>query len=254
MTNRLLRMKDPTAVSRGRLPWPALSDRFVLALMLFLTACAAPFEAMIQDDLPPESPRGYLEFYCIDCIAGWGVFRIENGEEVVVGQQPLGKKIASSMKSPVRMKRLRIAQEPGSHVYVIRLMPYAFWEGHNYITMRIRITENELTPVRIHFDPWIETIQWRILTGASLPLSTQPESLEVLASGLNHSEWETRWYTVQLLGAFKGPLPEAILSRLDELSGDEADRQCREVETRVGCNELHKVAVQAVKKLKAVQP
>lgn len=156
-------------------------------LALLLMACAAPFEVMIRDDLPPESPRGYIEFYCFDCSAGWGVFRLENGEEVVVGQQPLGKKIAASMQAPARMKRLRIAQEPGSHVYVIRLMPYAFWEGDNSIRIRVRITENELTPVRIHFDPWIATLEWRLLAGSSIPLAVKPESLEVLAAGLNHS-------------------------------------------------------------------
>lgn len=227
---------------------------FFLAVALLLTACAAPFEAMIQDDLPPESPRGYLEFYCTECIAGWGVFRIENREEVVVGQQPLGKKIAASMQAPARMKRLRIAQRPGSHRYVIRLMPYAFWEGDNSIRIHIRVAENELTPVRIEFDPWIATIEWRILTGSAVPLSAQPEALEILASGLHHSDWETRWYSAQILGTFKEPLPEAVLVRLEELSRDDAYRQCRETATITECDELRKEAAEAIKKLKAAQP
>lgn len=228
---------------------------FFLAMALFLMSCAAPFEAMIQDDLPPESPRGYLEFYCIECIAGWGVFRIESGEEVPVGQQPLGRKIEASIENPVRIKRLRIAQAPGSYLYSIRLLPYAFLEDDHSTRIHIRITENELTPYRIDFSRETSfTFRWKIRAGPATPLVVNPESLQALASGLNDSEWETRWYAVQALGRYKGSLPPPILTRLEELSSNNAYRQCRETATTTECSELRKEAVQAVKKMKATQP
>lgn len=221
---------------------------FFLAIALLLTACAAPFEAMIQDDLPPESPRGYLEFYCTECIAGWGIFRIENGKEVPVGQQPLGVRIEASIENPVRIRRLRIAQEPGVHLYSIRLLPYAFLENDHAGSMHIRITENELTPYRIVFTRETDfTFRWKIRAGPATPLVVDSDSLQALASGLNDSAWDSRWYAVQALRRYKGDLSLSIRARLEELSSDDAYRHCRKTATTTECDELRKEAAQAVK-------
>jgi hypothetical protein len=235
--SRLLR--TPRLLPVGALVW---------VLVLQLAACAMPRNIALHDALPPESPRGYLEFYCVGCIAGWGVFRIENGEERMIVQQPLGRQLAASLNATLRMKRVRIAQEPGSRQYVIRLLPYAFLERDTSTKIDVLILENELTPIRINFKRETEnTFRWSLRPGPSIPLRMTAESLQALEAGLDSPGWESRWYSVQVLGEFEGDLPAAILTRLSELAKDETYRECLKTATTTECGELREEAIKALK-------
>src|SRR3989304_4556055 len=76
---------------------------FTAALSLFVTACASTYEQKIRDDLPPGSPKGYIEFYCTRCIAGWAIFRAEQDIDIPLGQVLLGRKLKDTMNAPSRM-------------------------------------------------------------------------------------------------------------------------------------------------------
>ena len=141
----------------GRI-WPPL---------LFLSAmtCGCSSQTRILDLLPPDAPKGYVEFYRqwpqdggdeLLLVPICEVWRSANGTETRLPDLSMGR-LGDKMDHD---QRLIIAEPPGDHTYIVRL-PSEIKVGAPRSTYRIRpadygdrrvtvsVTDGNVTPVRI---------------------------------------------------------------------------------------------------------
>ncbi len=235
-----------------------------LAIALSLAACASKSgtrDALIHDDLPPGTPNGLVEFYCTGCMAGWAIYRLDGRKEVHLAQLSLGRKVADSIQSPSRIKRLRIALEPGAHDLMIRLIPPSLIDtvgdvaGGTSKPLSISIVQDELTTVRIRFKKEANLrFTWQVNKGRSVPLARHAEARDFAVTALEGSDWETRWYGAEILGQLESEIPENILFRLQELSGRSEFRRCVKTATVEECRLVREQILQTIRKIKEARP
>lgn len=219
-----------------------------------IAACAQSQALKVQNDLPPQNPKGYLEFYCLNCVTGWTVYRIEDGREVYVGRMVLGQKTAATIRNPLRMKRLRLAHPPGTYQFLIRLLPGSYLDSDSGRIV-VQVQEEQLTPVRLDFVPkTYRTYAWSARVGHIIPFQADPAALEILTADLYSPDWETRWLALEVLGQLAPEVAVSTLMRLNELSTDEAYLKCLRRETLTLCALSQRQARQTLKQYQDAPP
>ena len=121
-----------------------------LVLVVLLSACMSIPKTTIHNAVPDGNPKGYVEFYCGGCMAGWAVFEVKDGQEVYVASQNMGRSIAGLLNLPFRMRRLGVVHDPGEVEFLIRLIPPSL-SGSISAPIRTRGVRDHLLPVRILF-------------------------------------------------------------------------------------------------------
>jgi len=232
-----------------------------VSCFLFLGSCTSAPDTVILEDLVPEGPKGYIEFYCTRCIAGWAIFKIDQGENIPVGQVLLGRKLEETIDMPLRMKRLRIAHSPGSFEFVIKLLPYAVAElfvrapDTGSKSLQLNIIQDQLIPIRLEFvNEGKRAFSWEVSQGRAIPVKAEPATYDVLVSALNDPEWEMRWYAAQIWGENANDAPQSVIVRLNELSTRESYRECLKTAGVEECSALHEVVTKALKRIREGNP
>ncbi|HEX9757193.1 MAG TPA: hypothetical protein VGB26_05250 [Nitrospiria bacterium] len=225
---------------------------------LTLTACSSKSKernVILFDHLSKESEKGFIDVYCTRCVTGWAIYRSEKGQEMLLGQRQLGKKLSETLRAPTRMRRIRIALPPGSHETTIKLLPQSLVNtigdvgGHISEKVTVRVTKGQLTPLRIDFKRKTERqFSWEVNEGPVLPFKINSDSLKTLEENLNDQNWEKRWFAAQILGHYAGALPNPILTRLTELSGRNEYRRCIKLAKVEECSLIRESALQTLEK------
>jgi hypothetical protein len=208
----------------------------------------------VEDHLPEGSPKGYIEFYCSGCLSSLTILRLQDGKEVHMANLATGATVGGASHSPDRMKRVRIAQEPGEFEYVIKLLSPALTravQGSLSTTIRIHVKQDMLIPIKVTFQGQsFATFKWDLHPGDPLPLKVGPNNLNALVSALSDPDWGTRWYAIEVLGQPGAEIDNAALTRLTELAGKDAYHECTKTE---GVTECSLVREQATRVLTAVK-
>lgn len=229
--------------------------------LLFLGACAAtpPVGPLtVHDTLPAGSAKGYIEVFCTDCLTTFSVLQVQDGKEVFVANFVTGQSTSAAVQttgSQMRLKRLRIAQPPGDHQYVLNAISPGFREPSLRFTASV--AENSLTPIRVEFIRHTsKSLDWKSIAAAPLPLMIGPETLDSLTAALSAPDWGTRWYAAEVLIMSKQQIePDtAFAQRLRELSGEDGYTQCLEHEDVFACSLVREQATRAVTAIKGSAP
>lgn len=233
----------------------------ILIISLFFAACASPPNPDIELELSSGNQKGYVEFYCMRCMTGWSVFKMEGEKQVNLTQQIMGRKLADSVEMPSREKRVRIPLSAGVHELTIHLLPYTLvdsvFDVKNGTSIKISLIlkEDHLTPVRLNFTRISNhSFSWAIKQGEPIPLSENADTVETLLILLKSSDWDTRWYATQFLGNLRFRIPKLAMVRLEELSGQDALQDCLKKATVVECERLREAAEKTLKKITVSHP
>lgn len=233
----------------------------ILLISFFLLACASPPNPDIESRLSSDNREGYVEFYCMRCMTGWSVFKMEGEKQVNLTQQIIGRKLADSVEMPSREKRVRIPLSVGIHELTIHLLPYTLvgsvFDVKNGASIKISllVKEDHLTPVRLNFTRISNhSFSWAIKQGEPIPLSENADTVETLLILLKSSDWDTRWYATQFLGNLRVSMPKLAIVRLEELSGQDALQDCFKKATVVECERLRETAEKTLKKITVSHP
>ena len=232
-----------------------------LGLVLLLGACASgpPFSPLVvYDKLPAGADKGYLELYCTDCLSSYSVSLVEGDKENTITSFALGKSVAAAAKQTGRdrrLKRLRIAQPPGTEAYKVASASPAF-DG---LPQRFTAVtaKDHLTPIRVEFIRYTDvSLDWKVVVGPPIPLSADPSSTESLMSALSAPDWGTRWYAVEalIMRGEKLPGDGVLAQRVQELSTQDAYNECLAHENVFECALVREQAAQAVKAIVAQSP
>lgn len=191
-----------------------------------------------------------MKFYCSFCLANVTVFRLTEDTEVHVANIAVGHTVASALQSPTKPRRLRqvrVAQPPGHHVYVLRLLSSALG-GAMPIRISAIVREDTFTPIRIDFRAETHrTFTWEPIVGAPIPLTPSPTAFDSIHVALFDEDWGTRWYAIDTLSSMRTPIASVSMSRLVELSQPDAFQKCLEHATALDCSLVRDRAAQAVK-------
>ncbi len=207
----------------------------IMALSILLGACTTAPSRIVHDALPADSPKGYIEIYCSQCIAGWAIYREKDGQETHVAQLSLGRQVADTIRSPSRVKRLRVAHRPGSFDFIIRLLPRTTLDG-SPPRFHLDIRQDSITPIRLEFlRETEERFQWDIVVGESLPMTPTNAMQTALATALEDADWGARWYAAQSLERAEEELSKPTLDRLQTLSSAETYNSCLGKATVIEC-------------------
>jgi len=230
--------------------WKSVQPCLILGLTVFLGACATTPMRSVHDALPPDSPRGYIEFYCSQCITGWAVYEMKDGQETYLSQLDLGRQVADTIRSPSRAKRLRIAHSPGAFDFIIRLLPRERLAGPS-LRFEVDILQDRVTPIRLEFQPQTEIrFDWDIVVGQALPLEAMDPMQDTLAAALDDSDWGARWYAAQSLEHPEEGLSEPALDRLAELSSAEGYDTCLNTSSVIECSLIQDQAARVLDKMR----
>jgi len=205
---------------------------------------------------PQGLKKGFIEFYCFRCMTGFAIYRIEKDNENFLAQIRTGRQVDASIKSPVRLKRLRIANIPGKFKYEIKL--YGIEAIRNKYLITVEVYENKLTPIQMGFSHEGEgRIYFGFEKGAHVPLKNHPDVLNNLETLLRDPSWQTRWYAVQVAGEVSGQIPSNISWLLEYYASDENYKGCLEgvgnKSSTLKCSELRAQAKISLEKIKAKQ-
>ncbi len=228
-----------------------------ISLLLFTTGCGSKSvgpEVMLFDSLPPESPRGYVDVYCTHCLTGWTVYRLEENQEVLLGECPLEKERSETIQTLTQMKRIRIAHPPGSYVFSIKIPSQerrvTGRKDEENIPKKIPITivQDQIKPLRVDYRRKTEeTFTWEVTEGAPLPKEVNADSIVIFAEALRKENWETRWFATQIIQETSKELSESLIERLDELTTREEFRRCIKSARVEECSLIRETAYQTLK-------
>lgn len=204
-----------------------------LFYLSLLTGCAT---VAIKDELPRESPKGFIEFYQAgkERASLFKVYRVQGSEEIYEGVAPtlLAWDIA-------KRNAIRIARVPGDYEYIVVLVHYfdierkygdKRWEQK----IKVKVVEGMRTLVRIDYTllQWqaaIKLYSWNVIVANRLiPIVLNYNSLETLISALDDSDWGVRWYASEALGEMGKIANELATKRLTELSKNDPHKLVRE--------------------------
>ena len=220
----------------------------VLTFFILSTNCSPHRGLKIYDDLPQGAKKGFIEFYCFRCIAGFSIYRVENDKETFLAQLRLGKTVGASLDTPSRLKRLRFAHIPGEFEFEIKV--YGFSSPHKFL-LRVKINENILTPIRIKFSRVTsERIYFSFEEGRHID---HPQLLNELETLLLDASWQTRWYAVQVVGDLTESVPTNVINLVEYYSSESGFETCLQKFLGMECSELQAQAKNSLKKLKANQ-
>ena len=229
---------------------------FVFLFVFLSISCTTQRGLKIHDDLPPGAKKGFVEFYCFRCMTGFSIYRIEKEKETFLAQIRLGRQRDASVKSPVRLKRLRIAHIPGEYDFEIKL--FGFYTPRKKKLFTVKICKDKLTPIQMGFaHAGGGRIYFGFEKATPIPLENHPEILDFLETLLRDPSWQTRWYGVQVAGEFLGQIPSNISWLLEYYAGEEGYKGClKGIASPIGaakCSELRAQAKISLEKIKAKQ-
>jgi hypothetical protein len=196
-------------------------------------ACASARQAapvVVHDQLPPDAAKGYIDFYCNDCLSNFSIALVENGKETLITKFMVGKTVGAAAQSTdrgLRMRRVRIAQPPGDREYVVTSASPVF-KGFPQ-RFSASTVNGHLTPIRVEFIRHTSvSLDWKAVVGFPLPLTAGPEGIEALTTALSAADWGMRWYAAEalLMSGQQIPGDSALAQRLRELSGEDGYQQC----------------------------
>ncbi len=221
-----------------------------------LTPPAAP--VTVYDQLPADSDKGYIEFYCTDCLSNFSIFHLDNDAETLITNFLIGKTVAAAAQSTdrnLRLRRLRIAQPPGEHAYMLAATSPSF-KGPP-LRFTASVARDSLTPMRVDFIRRTgKSLDWRPVVAGPLPLSVGPSTLQSLTAALSAPGWGTRWYAAEALITAGHPIDvhTALAQRLGELSGEDGYTQCLAHEDAFVCSLVRDQATRALKTIAGQSP
>ena len=232
-----------------------------LGFVLLVGSCASGPPAsplVVYDKMPATAEKGYLEFYCTDCLSSFSVYLVEGDKESAITTFALGKSVAAAAKQTDRdrrLKRLRVAQPPGNGTYKVVSASPAF-KG---LPKRFEAVtaKDHLTPVRVQFIRYTDvSLDWKVEVGPPIPLSIDPSFTDSVPSALSAPDWGTRWYAVEVLIMSGQQLPaDGVLARrVQELSTQDAYNACLAHEDVFECQLVREQATRAVKAIVAQSP
>jgi hypothetical protein len=213
----------------------------VVAVVVGACASARPAsQVVVHDQLPTGAAKGYIEFYCTDCLSNFSIFRVENETETLIARFSIGKSVGAATQSTdrgMRMKRVRIAQPPGDGDYVVVSASPAFKGFPQRFTAST--AQDHLTPIRMDFIRHTSvSLDWKAVVGSPLPLTAGPEGLEVLTVALSAVDWGMRWYAAEALFMSGQQIAgdSGLAQRLRELSAEDGYQQCLANEDVFACS------------------
>jgi hypothetical protein len=233
------------------------------AMLSGLGACASAPPARVapltvHDTLPSDAPKGFIEFFCTDCLTSFSVFVLEGGKEVYVTNFVLGQSTSAAVQTTgaqMRLKRLRIAQPPGEHEYRLAATSPGFREPS--LRIKASLAQDSLTPIRVEFIRHTsKSLDWKPIVAEPLPLAVGPTTQEALASALSAPDWGTRWYAAEIVIMSAQPLASetGLAQRLRELSSEDGYNACVEHEDVFACSMVREQATRAVTASQANTP
>jgi len=232
-----------------------------ILVIFFISACTSGSKHRLEPAPQSNNEKGYVEFYCMRCMTGWAIFKIEGGKQTNLAQQILGRRVQDSVEMPSREKKVRIALPVGPHDIAIRLLPYTLVDTvfdvkkGSAIEIRIIVDQNRLTPVRLDFSRINNnSFSWTVKQSDPLPLRENSNTVETHTIFLNSADWDKRWYATQFFGKMEGQVPELAIARLEELSGWDALQKCLKKSGVVECESLREEAGQVFRKIQRGQP
>lgn len=227
-----------------------------------IAACAsAPARVApltVHDTLPSDAPKGFIEFFCTDCLTSFSVFVVEGGKEVYVTNFVLGQSTSAAVQTTggqMRLRRLRIAQPPGDHEYRLAATSTGFREPS--LQIKASLAQDSLTPIRVEFIRHTsKSLEWKPIVAEPLPLAVGPSTQDALTAALSAPDWGTRWYAAEIVIMSAQPIsPESGLAqRLRELSSEDGYQQCSEHEDVFACSMVREQATRAVAASQGVTP
>jgi hypothetical protein len=237
--------------------------RLLMAVLVavFVGACASARPAapvVVHDQLRADAKKGYLEFYCTDCLSNFSIFHVENEKETLITKFSIGKSVGAATQSTdrgMRMKRLRIAQPPGDGEYVVASASPAFKGFPQRFTATT--AQDHVTPSRLDFIRHTSvSLDWNAVVGLPLPLIAGPEGIEALTTALSAADWGTRWYAAEalLMSGQQIAGDSALAQRLRELSGEEGYQQCLAHEDVFACTLVRDQVTRALKAIAGQAP
>ncbi|MFZ5876389.1 MAG: hypothetical protein ACOYXU_08275 [Nitrospirota bacterium] len=204
-----------------------------LVAVVFVGACTSARQAasvVVHDQLPAGAAKGYIEFYCSDCLSNFSISQVENDKETLITKFMIGKTVGAAAQSTdrgLRMKRVRIAQPPGDREYMVTSASPVF-KGFPQ-RFSVSTVQGHLTPIRIDFIRHTSvSLDWKAVVGSPLPLTADPEGIAVLSAALSTADWGMRWYAAEVLLMSGQQITgdSALGQRLRDLSGEDAYKQC----------------------------
>jgi uncharacterized lipoprotein YbaY len=232
-----------------------------LVVAVLVGACASARPAapvVVHDQLPADAAKGYLEFYCTDCLSNFSIFHVENEKETLITKFSIGKSVGAATQSTdrgMRMKRVRIAQPPGARMYVVASASPVFKGFPQRFTAST--AQDHLTPIRMDFIRHTSvSLDWKAVVGSPLPLTAGPEGIEVLTTALAAADWGTRWYAAEalLMSGQQIPGDSALAQRLRELSGEDGYQQCLANEDVFACSLVRDQVTRALNAIAGQSP
>jgi len=213
---------------------------------------------VVFDKLPSGADKGYIEFYCTDCLSSFSVFQVDDDKDTLITTFVLGKNVGAATQSTDRdrrLKRLRIAQPPGDRAYAVASVSPRFKGRPQRFTAST--VENHITPIRMEFIRHTEvSLDWKAVVGSPLPLSTASTFVESLTSGLSAPDWGMRWYAVEALIMSGEQIPgdSPLAQRLTELSSEDGYKACLAHEDVFDCALVRDQATLGLKAIAAQSP
>jgi hypothetical protein len=208
------------------------------------------------DKLPAGAEKGYIEFYCTDCLSNFSIFRLDEGKETLITNFMIGKTVSGATQTAERLKRLRIAQPPGDQEYVAASTSRAFDGRPQQFTAST--AKDHITPIRMEFIRHTNvSLDWKAVVGTPLPLTTASTFIDTLTSALSAPDWGTRWYAVEALMISGEQIPgdSPLAQRLTELSSEDGYKQCVAAHEHVfDCSLVREQATRGLKAIAAQSP
>lgn len=232
-----------------------------LGVLCITAACATarpPAAVTVYDKLPADAAKGFLEFYCTDCLTSFSILEVTDGRETLITQFVTGKTVGAAVHSTdqgVRIKRLRIAQPPGDRVYVVAAASPAFKGFPQRFTAST--AQDHLTPIRMDFIRHTSVSQdWKAVVGTPLPFGAGSSAIEALTTAVSSPDWGTRWYAAEALIMSGQQIPDdsALARRLRELSGEDGYKECLGNDDVFACSLVREQATRALKAIAAQSP
>jgi len=170
----------------------------IITLLITLNSCKT---ITIVDNIPQNSPKGYVEFY-----ASWKytLFKVEDGSITRIKKIRYGQ-------------RTRIEVEPGKHTFIVKIKRVQR-------DISVNVLEEMISPIRIetkllYSDYNTSTYEFLPLVSVNpIPATINSENIEQFISALSDSAVFTRSIAVNIIGRNPEGANELILDILKDIS------------------------------------
>jgi hypothetical protein len=238
---------------------PPETSRTVWALPLFflyltsLIGCTALHPSPVIDRIPPDTPKGFVEFYIIlgDYFAGqegkycynlpkarpeysnlyfaFAVQQIPGGDRSVLVQDPkLFRPGVPALEFDLPNLWRRIAMAPGEYNFIASGGRIVLLEPVLHSSsVTVKVTEGMITPVRLEAKCLSEKKAFgkiefeglfNIILGKQIPVTSNERTIALFKELLKDRDWTVRFYAARILGEIGDPNTVELL--IDALKDD----------------------------------